>query len=170
MKEATGGISVVQIVILFILLFTGIMCLTINHSKAFAVKDEVINIIQNNEFSTAPNNLSSAAILEMVSHLEKTGHRITGTCPNDWIGYQRDGTKNNNDAVVCIRVHNVDKINGKIAEKACTNDKCKYSEEVRKMYYYDVKVFYRLDVPIIKQLLNNLSLDGSTKILYGSAS
>ena len=46
MKEAIGGVSLFQIVILFLLLFTGVMCLTINHSKAFGVKDEIINIIE----------------------------------------------------------------------------------------------------------------------------
>ena len=46
MKEAIGGTWLFQIVIAFILLFTGFMCLTINRSKAFNVKDQIIQSIQ----------------------------------------------------------------------------------------------------------------------------
>ena len=60
MREAIGGISIFQIVILFILLFTGVMCLTINHSKAFGVKDEIITIIENEPLGSN-NNTSSFA-------------------------------------------------------------------------------------------------------------
>ena len=42
MKEAIGGVSIFQIAVLFLLIFTGVMCLTINHSKAFGVKEEKI--------------------------------------------------------------------------------------------------------------------------------
>ena len=45
MKEAIGGVSIFQLAVIFLLIFTAIMCLTINHSKAFGVKDEVINLI-----------------------------------------------------------------------------------------------------------------------------
>ena len=41
MKESIGGTALFQITIVFLLLFTGVMCITINHSKAFAVKDEI---------------------------------------------------------------------------------------------------------------------------------
>ena len=42
MKEAIGGTWLFQIVIVFILLFAGYMCLSINHSKAFSIKSEII--------------------------------------------------------------------------------------------------------------------------------
>ena len=48
MKESVSVTTIFQIVILFILLFTAIMCLTINNSNAFGVKDEIINIVKKN--------------------------------------------------------------------------------------------------------------------------
>ena len=92
MKEAIGGISLFQIVIVFLLLFTAIMCLTINHSKAFAVKDEIINIIETHSFSSSGRNyeLSQNIIDEIVEKLNESGYRITGNCPSgSWIGYNR---------------------------------------------------------------------------------
>ena len=46
MREAIGGTWLFQIVIVFILLFTGFLCLSINRSKAFNVKDQIIQTIQ----------------------------------------------------------------------------------------------------------------------------
>ena len=46
MREAIGGTWLFQIVIVFILLFTGYMCLSINHSKAYNVKSEILEIIE----------------------------------------------------------------------------------------------------------------------------
>ena len=51
MREAIGGTWLFQIVIVFILLFTGFMCLTINRSKAFNVKDQIIQTIQINQLN-----------------------------------------------------------------------------------------------------------------------
>ena len=48
MKESISMTAIFQIVILFILLFTAIMALTINNSNAFGVKDEIVNILELN--------------------------------------------------------------------------------------------------------------------------
>ena len=56
MKEAIGGVSLFQIVVVFILIFTGIMCLTINHSKAFGVKDEIVTILENDGLNLTSND------------------------------------------------------------------------------------------------------------------
>ena len=44
MRETMSITAIFQIFILFILLFTAIMCLTINNSNAFGVKDSIINV------------------------------------------------------------------------------------------------------------------------------
>ena len=56
MKEAVSATTIFQIVILFILLFTAIMCLTINNSNAFGIKDEIINIIEMNNGNYLSND------------------------------------------------------------------------------------------------------------------
>ena len=48
MREAIGGTWLFNLVIFFVLLFAGYMCLSINYSKAFNVKDKIINEIERN--------------------------------------------------------------------------------------------------------------------------
>lgn len=170
MKEAIGGVSLFQIVVLFLLLFTGVMCLTINHSKAFGVKDEIINILESEKLSYN-GNLDSTTANNIVNHLNEVGYRITGDCPSgDWVGYDRSGkalSNNVSNASFCIRAVDVSEAYYNDLEEKCKKNKCETTNgDLPKMVYYDVIVFYQLDIPIIKQVFS-LKLYGSTKILFG---
>ena len=72
MKEAIGGVSLFQIVIVFLLLFTGVMCLTINHSKAFGVKDEIINIIQEEKLASYGTTSDYALTSDTIDDIVKS--------------------------------------------------------------------------------------------------
>ena len=176
MKEALGGISLFEIVILFILLFTGIMCITINHAKAFGVKDEVINEIEMmnikniNDLST----LDSNTVTNIVKKLSDMGYRQTGKCPDDannrWIGYRRDGgTTSGSDAIFCIQAVKVSNSFKEDATSKCQgNSHCAPLDTQNmypKMVYYNIALFYQLDIPIIAGF--NFRVYGSTKILFG---
>lgn len=167
MKEAIGGISLFQIVIVFLLLFTGIMCLTINHSKAFGVKDEIINIIENDKIAASGSLISNEKLESIKDHLAETGYRNTGKCPDsEWTGYDRAGGINNNDAAFCLRAVNVAEVYYDELTKVCSNEQCvENTGDFPEMYYYEVIVFYQLDIPAIKQLMN-FKLKGTTKILF----
>lgn len=151
MKESIGGTSLFIIVISFILLFTGIMCLTINHSKAFSVKDDIITMIENNEGIDLNNNSD-----ELGTILSEAGYRTTGDCPyNDddkYTSYQRDGsmTTGNNEGSVCIE--KIDAIGNTEFGDSC---------------YYRVIVFFQLDIPILNSIFN-FNLKGDTKIVHGN--
>lgn len=168
MKEAIGGLSIFQLVIVFLLLFTGIMCLTINHSKAFGVKDEVINIIEK-EYIANNNNPYEEVIPQVIDYMQQIGHRITGKCDDRWVGYDLNGSEVSNDtAVICIRTVDVTESYYNDAAEKCKNGNCSNTsgEDYPPMIYYDIKVFYQLDIPIIKNVMN-LTLSGSTKVLFG---
>ena len=47
MKESVGVLSLTNIVILFILLFTGYLCITLNQTKAVNVKNQIISMVPN---------------------------------------------------------------------------------------------------------------------------
>jgi len=172
MKEALGGISLFQIVIVFILLFTGIVCLTINQSKAFGVKDEIITIIQNqniDEVSSASDyKLTSNTLISIANHLKEAGYRTTGDCPNnEWIGYSRDGMEVSNNAAFCIKVNDVSDAFSSDLENKCTGGNCTITYEgYPSMVYYDIVLFYELDIPVLKYFMN-FKTYGSTKVLFG---
>lgn len=165
MKPAIGGITIFQLVIIFILFFTGIMCLTINHTKAFSVKDSIVNLIEDSDYNDS-NEIDHAAIAEL---LVKAGYRITGNdCPNGWEGFNRDGNPVNKNVSYCIR--KVEVANTFIDDanvKCSANPNCELASNVYpNMFYYDVMVFYQLDIPGLNHLMN-FAATSSTRLMIG---
>lgn len=146
MKEAIGGTWLFQIVIVFILMFAGYMCLSINHSKAFSIKSEIVESISRH------GGIDKEEISDI---LHKASYRTRGSCKKygeGWVGYDRDGKKlesGQNTATFCV--HRVNVRNG-------------YSE-LPSMFYYQVRVFYQLDLPIFNSLFS-FTVKGDTNLLY----
>jgi hypothetical protein len=90
-REAIGGTWLFQIVIVFVLLFTGYMCLTINHSKAFNVKNTIINAIERENGINLTNPEGDAAMDTIKEYLQSQSYRTTGNCPSGYTGYNRNG-------------------------------------------------------------------------------
>lgn len=161
MKESIGATQIFMLVIALILIFSGIMALTINRSNAFAVKDQIITIIEKqgkfDMTSEIVNNRLSGqgeAIREIVETLEHNSYRQTGTCPEQTTNtkvtaYQRNGAKvtGNNKAAFCIV-----RIDGNSPAGAPP------------VYYYEVLVFYTLDLPVLNEVFN-FRVVGQTKSL-----
>lgn len=156
MREAIGGTWLFNIVIFFVILFTGYICLSINHTKAFNVKDDVVKIIEReNGFDKNLNDVdeTNEIIKSIVSSLKKVGYRSVSSCPNAdggsiWYGFDREGRRSDRDASVCIRKVNVNNAVGELD-----------------VSYYQVIVFYQLDLPIFNSLFK-FSVKGDTKLLY----
>lgn len=168
MKEAIGGVSLFQIVIVFIIAFAGIMALTINHSRAFAVKDEIITIIETTENNGS--ELSDSSIEKITRKLQDLSYRNTGNCNkldgDNWVGYDRNGNKNDTNAAFCVRTNNAQNavLQDLISKCGIDQSRCKYNpNDYPDMHYYDIVVFYQLDIPILNDLMN-FKLRGSTKI------
>lgn len=168
MKEAVGGISIFQIVIVFILLFTAIMSLTINYTKAIGVKDEVINIIEGERGLTVNNNkLSSPTVQKIAETLQNGGYRTVGKCPDNYVGYDRNGSETTKNASICIKANVVSDEYLNDLKNKCKNNKCVVtSGDYPNMVYFDIKLFYQLDIPIFRNIFN-FTINGSTKVLFG---
>ena len=154
MRESIGATWLFQIVIVFILLFTGYICLSINHSKAFAIKNDIILELQRN----GGYNATAASNVKIL--LERSGYRTSGKCDDGWIGYTRDGKVDNNggNSVFCLQ--KVD-----IAETySHPNAYGRILKEYPEMFYYKVKVFYQLDLPVLNSFAT-FSVRGDTKLI-----
>ena len=156
MKNAFGATLLFQIVIFFVVLFTGYICLSINQAKAFNVKNEIVKAIERH----APN-LEGVGLLGFSSDvkkiLEDEGYRLEGDCSTDLdaatevYGCTRNGVCSRfdkDDVAVCI---------GKYESPIAGSS--------QKAYYYKVETFYQLDIPIINSLFN-LRAKGETKLIY----
>lgn len=156
MKEAYGGTFLFNIVILFLLLFTGIMCLTINRSKAFAVKDSIITAIEEAEgIDLTGTKDEGIEVKDIADILNSHGYRTKGSCLDKYQGYSYDGerTLSSENPSFCIK--QVDKTK---------NDGFNNSDG-EAGYYYSVMVFYNLDLPILKSFFN-FSITGETITMY----
>ncbi len=163
MKESMSVTYIFQIVILFILLFTAIMALTINNSNAFGVKDKIVNILEANDGKYLEDgNLSQ----EIVDIIESTSYRTTGKCDEGYQGFDRSGAAvtSGAEASVCIKeveaTKGVDNYLTKIfgAGNVATDDFVPGK-------YYQIVVFFQLDLPVVKQVYNFKS-KAETKVIY----
>lgn len=164
MREAIGGTWIFQIVVFFILLFTGFMCLSINQSKAYKVKSSMIDAIErNNGILLDGIESGDPALTEIVASLSDRAYRTTGKCPEafknpvtgesfSYTGFDRDGHLNSTSPAFCIA-------------RITTHEYQPHEvEELPNMSYYRIVVFYQLDLPIFNDIFN-FTLRGDTKVL-----
>ena len=152
MKEAIGSYWLTMIVITFIVLFTGYLCLSINMNKAYKVKNEIINIIQKN------NGLDEDALSQIQDYMTRVGYRTNGKCDtsNNEVGYAISGTASTtNRAVFCVKEMTTEYE----SQTAYTK------EQFPKSAYYHVKVFFAVDLPVVRNIFT-FGLKGSTKKLF----
>lgn len=156
MKEAFGGFSLFNIVIVFVLLFAGYISMSINYSKAYNVKNEILNIIRNQGgvcTSQTPDAFNCYNFSEQISdYFKEANYRSTGVCNSDdetgWVGYNREGLLDNQNPAFCVK-----------SIRANSNS------ELPNALYYQVKVFYQLDLPVIRSLFE-FSIYGETARIY----
>lgn len=161
MKSAIGGVSLFQIVIVFVLLFTGFICLSINQSKAYNVKDQIIKAIERENGIDLTKDITSGnnkAMETIIDYLSAVSFRTTGICPSDdenlmYVGYNREGRIDSKNPVFCIAEINF--------SKGITQQ----SSELPSMSYYKVVVFFQLDLPVFKSAFGFRTI-GETKTLY----
>lgn len=165
MKETISITTIFQIVILFVLLFTAIMALTINNSNAFGVKDQLVNYIEVNNGDIFDDNGNLKE--DIVNIINETSYRTTGKCDEDYAGYSRTGELLGTDqkASVCIRVveatKGVDRYLGEIFDDKVAQ------EDFMEGKYYQIAVFFQLDLPVVKQVYDFKS-KAETKMIYNA--
>lgn len=164
MKESVSATTIFQIVILFILLFTAIMCLTINNSNAFGVRDEIINIIEMNSGNFLANDNYSLNE-EIVESISNASYRTTGVCDEGYDGFERNGepVRPGERASVCIK--KVDVTSGIDTYLYDILKDTVSQNEFVEGSYYQIVLFYQLDLPVIRQAYN-FQTKGETKIIY----
>jgi len=131
MRHSIGGVWLLQLMILFILLFVAYIILTINYSKTVKMKNEVISMIERydglNEHS-----------LELVNNfLESSNYVTTGVCTGDY----KSG------------IYGALSLHDNQLEEAEPNRRYYYCVKkykgTNKSRYYQVTLFYRFQLPII---------------------
>lgn len=143
MKESIGSTQLFIIVVVLVLLFTAIMTFTINRSNAFAMKDKIVTIIEDNQ------GVDSDTVDEISDTLQASNYRQKGKCSSG-SGYQRNGDScTGSNCAFCLE--EIDATGNEMIDRGS-------------MKYFRVTVFYSLDIPIINDSFN-FQMVGETKII-----
>jgi hypothetical protein len=105
------------------MLFTGYLCLAINYSRAYNVKNEIVDIIERE------NGYTDVAASEIADYLTNIGYRTTGKCAEGMTGNNSDKDFGVGENIYCYKAISS---GGKDDYAAIT--------------YYQVEVFFQIDL------------------------
>ena len=163
MKNAISNVWLLGMVILFILLFSGYLAVSISYSKVFKIKNEVLTIIEkhdgitnktgrriNSKIKTGTKVTGKFGTLQTINlFLLGSSYKTMGSCPGDYYGVK--------DLAYDKKV-------------SYSSDKGKYyycfkKEKMGSSYgdaaYYNVVVFYKFNLPVLGDILT-FDIDGKT--------
>lgn len=156
MRQSIGNVWLIQIMVIFILLFAGYIILTLNYSKTIKVKNELVSIIEKYE------GLNENSIELLNSYLLANTYVTTGSCAA-------------HAGVYGATDYSVNEL------EPVTDPKAKYLYCVKKYKgaktsnYYQITVFYKFNLPILGYI-SSFTVKGTTGnfqakdlALYGQA-
>ncbi len=151
MRDAIGQVFALQVILAFVLLINGYMAYSVNYTRAFRVKNQIVNIIEQYEGPT------DEAMAKIGSYVDGMTYKVPQTLINN---FRNNYSSNSGESAVscqdgwCYIAHNV-KTTGGDGELNGT--------------YYSVITFVNIDIPVINNLIglgDFLSVSGETRTIY----
>lgn len=137
MRQSIGATWILQLVIVFMLIFVGFLALSINYTKAFRIKNEVLSIIEKYE-GISSGEKGSIAITN--NYLRHNNYQTMGTCESGSYGV---ADLSNNTVIA-------------------TSDRSKYYYCVKKVgtsdstypdrVMYEIETFFKFNLPFLGDL------------------
>lgn len=151
MRDAIGQVFALQVILAFVLLINGYMAYSVNYTRAFRVKNQIVNIIEQYEGPT------DEAMAKIGSYVDGMTYRVPQTLINNF----RNRYASNSDD----------------GEVSCQDGWCYIAHDVRTTggdgemngTYYSVVTFVNIDIPVINNLIglgDFLSVSGETRTIY----
>lgn len=136
MRESFGGAFIINLLLVFIVIFISFMAVTISYAKAFRVKNQVINIVEQNQYS----GTGDVGVIPLIdTYLQSVNYFVDDIdC----------GEYNQNVRGVCI----TPMINGVNLTQAVNEQ------------YYKITTYIRIDFPFFGIKLT-IPISGETKII-----
>ena len=142
MRNAIGGTWLFGLVATFIVLMSGFLAISINYHKAYLVRSDLIDMIEQREHYDA----------EIVdNYFNQAGNFATGRCPDlEEYGKSLSSKNANGKSRYCVYYRNADD-----------------DTNIPKAYY-KVNVFFKIDLPVIRSIFT-MRVPGTTKIVWDFA-
>jgi len=154
-KDAISSTVIIQIILIFLVIINSYLAFSVNYTKAFRIKNNIVSIIEENE------GLTDIAKVRVEELMLGAGYSIA----RDYI--DRCGTGSlagyipiyNNAGGYCVKVN--------LADNTGT-----YGDGAYVGAYYSVVTFISIDVPILNKVFpvfaDVFSIKGETKTIYSA--
>ena len=158
MRESIGSAYIFGICLTFIILFTAYLAISVNYSKAFRIKSNIVSMIEENEGYSG--NLES----KIIDYLVSEGYTASGKC-EPYIGMKNgyyDGWKLEKE----IKIYDTASSNSNACiyrRTASTSDDIANCNS-----YYKVIAFFKFNVPVISYF-SAFKVGGETKLIHDFA-
>lgn len=143
MRDAIGQTFTIQIILFFLVVINCYLAFSVNYTKAFRIKNNIVAIIEQQEGFTQTGENNAAARIEAI--MLNTGYNVDASVLNNCgQGYT---AIENNAGGFCLSVHKNPDGSG----------------------YYGVKTYVNINIPIINNILplsNIFAIKGETKTIY----
>lgn len=143
MKESIGSTWSLQIMILFLLIFSAFLIIVLNYSRAYIVKNDVVSIVEKYE------GFSEESVEIVNNYLISKGYKGSGRCPEGWRGVEN------------LKDNVVENANG-----GKEYNYCFVEERKDDRYYTRIKVFFKFNLPAIGDILT-YGVNGKTNSYKG---
>ena len=147
MREAIGGTWITQLVIIFMLIFVAFLALSLNYSKAFQMKNEMLTMIEKKEGLTTGSNGSIALIN---NYLAMNNYHVKKSCK--------------------IGTYGVSDLRGTTIEQVTNDGKTFYyciekikspSSKHTNQVFYKVNMFFYFNLPVVGDIFK-FTINGAT--------
>ena len=149
MRQTIGATWIFQLVIIFTLIFAAYIALTINFSKSFRVKNEVLSIIEKSQ------GMTYDGVKLINGYLQSTGYHAFGKC-----AFQ--------ESAVVYGVTSLDPVSPKVERMQegkeyyyCFSKFSNYHDYFKTRGYYRVTLFFKFDLPVLGDIYS-FNVDGQT--------
>ena len=173
MKEAIGGSYIFQIVIIFIALFSSFIVYSVSYSKAFRVKNQVLDLIEQFQGYTESMTGDDLTVLSDQELMDNGSVEALAYKDIRNYGYKHDILDGNDDLCYTTlddyntsTIYNVKgemKTGGYCVFKKCNNNIANRNTT------YKVTAFIALQIPVINVIVK-VPISGETKTIYTDAS
>ena len=161
MRESIGGAWLFGIVVTFVFLFAGFLTYSINYTRAFNTKNQIINYIEQAEGFTmselALDNVDKDALSKDPSVQGKAYYLITT------MGYDKDTAKD----AKCPEIKDelgVTRKSNKMIGGYCVTKIC-HSGSGKSNTQYKVTAFVALRIPVVN-IVVSIPISGETRTIY----
>lgn len=144
MREVIGGTWLTQLVIVIMFVFVAFLALSMNYSKAFRVKNEVISFVEKNE------GITKNSVELINNYLSYSGYGTTGYCEKGSYG------------VASLSSKTIESANKNKKYYYCLTKVTSPAKNFKYRAHYKVKLFFRFNLPVIGNIFT-FDVDGQSK-------